>query len=334
MNELEISGIADLLAQPCKIAIIPHRNPDGDAMGSTLGLLHFLSNMGHSPTVVSPNEMPHFLKWLPGAESVVVYEGNKDDATKVLEEAAIVFTLDFNVLLRTGEMEEVLSRLTAPMMMIDHHEMPADYALYRFSDTSYASTCEMVYQFIQYLGKDNLIDLNVATCLYCGIVTDTGSFRFPKTSSTTHQVVSRLIEKGVRNAQVHQNLYDNNSYDGLQLLGRALSNLRVLPEYKTSYITLSAEELAAHQVQKGDTEGFVNYGLSIKGIEFTVIFIERVEEGIIKISLRSKGDFDVNKLARQHFEGGGHMNAAGGKSVLSLEETVARFLEIIKTQHP
>lgn len=334
MNELVISGVKALLEHPANIAIIPHRNPDGDAMGSTLGLCHFLKLNGHNARVIAPNDFPHFLKWLPSSDTVMVYETEREEATAFLEKADVIFTLDFNTLGRTGEMEEVLARLTSPKIMIDHHQMPGDYAAFMFSDTRYASTCEMVYHFIQYLGKADMIDTNVATCLYCGIVTDTGSFKFPKTSSVTHRIAADLIDKGVPNGRIHQDLFDNNSYDGLQLLAKALSNLRVFPELKTSYITLSAAEMAQFQHQKGDTEGFVNYGLSIKGMEFTAIFIENHEEGIVKISLRSKGNFDVNLLAREHFNGGGHMNAAGGKSLLSLEETVAKFLDIIKTQHP
>lgn len=334
MNEFEINGVKALLETPKKIAVIPHRSPDGDAMGSTLALYHFLKKLGHTPTVISPNDFPHFLHWLPASETVLVFENDRASATQILGEAELIFTLDFNVLSRTGEMEHVLDKLTAPFIMIDHHQMPGDYAMYRFSDTSYGSTCEMVYHFISYLGKTELIDQTIATCIYCGIVTDSGSFRFPSTSAVTHRIVGELISKGVLNGQVHEHLYDNNSYENLQLLGKALSNLKLLPQYKTSYTTLTAQELEACNFVKGDTEGIVNYGLSIKGVTFTAIFIEYPDEGIVKISLRSKGNFDVNRFAREHFNGGGHINAAGGKSALSMQETVDKFIEIVKTQHP
>lgn len=334
MNEIEIRGVQALLETPKKIAVIPHRSPDGDAMGSTLALYHFLKKLGHEPTVISPNDFPHFLRWLPASDSVVIFESDRPRATKILEEAEVIFTLDFNVLSRTGDMEHVLNKLSAPFIMIDHHQMPGDYALYRFSDTSYGSTCEMVYRFITYLEKNDLIDRTIATCIYCGIVTDSGSFRFPSTTAETHRIVAELISKGVRNGEVHENLYDNNSYENLQLLGKALSNLRLMPDQKTSFTTLSAQELDACNFVKGDTEGIVNYGLSIKGITFTAIFIEYPDEGIVKISFRSKGDFDVNRFAREHFNGGGHINAAGGKSVLPMQETVDKFIEIVKNQHP
>ncbi|HEY0091513.1 MAG TPA: DHHA1 domain-containing protein, partial [Flavobacterium sp.] len=185
------------------------------------------------------------------------------------------------------------------------------------------------YNFIQFLGKEALIDKTIATCIYTGIVTDSGSFRFPSTTATTHRIVANLIDIGIENGEIHSDLFDNNSFESLQLLGKALQNMRLLSEHQTSYITLSQHELDSHNYVKGDTEGIVNYGLSIKGIIFTAIFIEHAEESLIKISFRSKGDFDVNKFAREHFNGGGHINAAGGKSMLSMEETVKKFEKIV-----
>ena len=229
-------------------------------------------------------------------------------------------------------MEKVLETLTATSIMIDHHQFPDGYANYTFSDTSYGSTCQMIYDFIYQLGYENHINKTVATCLYTGIVTDSGSFRFTKTTSKTHQCVADLIDKGINNSEIHNLLFDNSSYNRLLLLGKALQNLKILDEYKTSYITLSQEELDAFGHQKGDTEGIVNYGLSINGIDFTAIFIENKEEGIIKISFRSQGDFDVNQFARKHFNGGGHINAAGGKSFASLDETVQEFIAILATE--
>lgn len=214
--------------------------------------------------------------------------------------------------------------------MIDHHQLPDDYAKYMYSDTKMSSACEMVYHFITQLGQENLINATVGTCLYTGLVTDTGSFRFSSTTSTTLRVAASLVDKGVNSAQIHNNLFDTSSYNRLQLLGKALQNMKLMPEYKTSYITLTQEELDSHHYQKGDTEGFVNYGLSIDGIDFTAIFIENKSEGIIKISFRSQGDFDVNQFARDHFNGGGHINAAGGKSTVNIEETVAKFIKIVK----
>ena len=329
MKKEAVLAIQNLLATPKKIAIIPHRSPDGDAMGSTLALYHFLLKLNQNPVVISPNEFPNFLAWLPGSETVLIYENDKENCTKILNEAELVFTLDFNALHRTGEMEQVLNKLSAPMIMIDHHQKPDIYATVTYSDTSIGSTCEMIYNLISYLDKKEMLDKTIATCIYTGITTDTGSFRFPSTTSTTHRITADLIDLGINNSAVHNLLFDDNSANRLQLLGRALQNIKVFPEYKTSYITLSQKELDEFQYQKGDTEGIVNYGLSIKGINFSAIFIEHRDENIIKISLRSQGNFDVNQFARQHFNGGGHINAAGGKSYESMKATTNKFEELI-----
>lgn len=329
MKEEDILAIQKLLATPKKIAIIPHRSPDGDAMGSTLALYHFLLKLNHQPTVIAPNDFPNFLAWLPASETVLIYENDRTNTTKILNEAEIVFTLDFNALHRTGEMEQVLNKLSVPMIMIDHHQKPDDYATITYSNTAFGSTCEMIYNLISFLGKKQLIDKTIATCIYTGILTDSGSFRFPSTTSTTHRVVADLIDLGIENSQIYTNLFDNSSYNSLQLLGRALQNMKVKPEYKTAYISLSQSELDEFHYEKGDTEGIVNYGLSIKGVIFAAIFIEHREENIIKISFRSQGDFDVNQFAREHFSGGGHINAAGGKSYLSLMETIKKFENLI-----
>lgn len=329
MKKEAVLAIQNLLATPKKIAIIPHRSPDGDAMGSTLALYHFLLKLNHNPIVISPNEFPNFLAWLPGSETVLIYENDKENGAKILNEAELVFTLDFNALHRTGEMEQVLNKLSAPMIMIDHHQKPDIYATVTYSDTSIGSTCEMIYNLISYLDKKDLLDKTIATCIYTGITTDTGSFRFSSTTSITHRIVADLIDLGINNSAIHNSLFDDNSANRLQLLGRALQNIKVFPEYKTSYITLSQKELDEFHYQKGDTEGIVNYGLSIKGIHFSAIFIEHRDENIIKISLRSQGNFDVNQFARQHFNGGGHINAAGGKSYESMKATTNKFEELI-----
>jgi bifunctional oligoribonuclease and PAP phosphatase NrnA len=329
MKEQDIQAIQQLLSTPKKIAIIPHRNPDGDAMGSTLGLYHFLLKNQHHPIVVSPNEFPDFLAWMPGSETVRIFEKDKKKGTKILEEAELVFTLDFNALHRVGEMENVLKNLKVPFVMIDHHQSPDDYAAVTYSDVAFGSTCEMVYNFICFLGKKLDIDKTIGTCIYTGILTDSGSFRFPKTTGTTHRIIADLIDLGVENTEIPTLLFDNSSYGRLQILGRALQNMQVLADHKTAYTTLTQEELDTFDHIKGDTEGIVNYGLSIKGIVFTAIFIENAEEKIIKISFRSQGDFDVNLFAREHFKGGGHRNAAGGKSEVSMEETIRKFEDLV-----
>lgn len=329
MKIQDIQAIQLLLATPKKIAIIPHRGPDGDAMGSTLGLYHFLLKNNHQPTVIAPNDFPDFLAWLPGSETVKIFEKDTENCTKILEEAELIFTLDFNAFHRTGEMEHTLVKLKAPFIMIDHHQKPDDYATYMYSDTAFGSTCEMVYNFISFLDKKQDLDKTIATCIYTGILTDSGSFRFPGTTGNTHRIIAELIDLGVENTQIPVLLFDNSSYSRLQLLGRALQNMKVFEEYKASYTTLTQQELDTFHYVKGDTEGIVNYGLSIKGICFTAIFIENKDENIIKISFRSQGGFDVNQFARDHFNGGGHSNAAGGRSEVSMEETVRKFEDLV-----
>ena len=329
MKKEEIIAVQNLLATPKKIAIIPHRSPDGDAMGSTLALYHFLLKLNHQPIVISPNDFPNFLAWLPSSETVLVYENDRVNCTKILNESELIFTLDFNALHRTGEMEQVLNKLAAPMIMIDHHQKPDTYATVTYSDTAIGSTCEMIYNLISFLDKKALLDKTIATCLYTGITTDSGSFRFPSTTSTTHRIVAELIDLGINNSEIHNSIFDDNSANRLQLLGRALQNIKVFPEFKTSYITLSQKELDEFHHEKGDTEGIVNYGLTIKGIHFAAIFIEHKEENIIKISFRSQGSFDVNQFAREHFNGGGHINAAGGKSYESMKATTNKFEDLI-----
>lgn len=331
MNEKDIQAIQELLATPKKIAIIPHRSPDGDAMGSTLGLYHFLLKLNHIPVVIVPNDFPNFLAWLPLSENVLVYENDKENVAKIIQEQELIFTLDFNALHRTGELENVLNKLSTPMIMIDHHQAPDSYAAVTYSDTSFGSTCEMVYNFIEFLGKKELIDKTIATCLYTGILTDSGGFRFPKTTGKTHRIVSEFIDLGVENTEIPTLLFDNNSYNRLQLLGRSLQNMKVMPEFKTAYISLSQKELDEFHYEKGDTEGTVNYGLSIKGIIFAAIFIEHRDENVIKISFRSQEGFDVNQFARTYFGGGGHINAAGGKSNDTLENTIKKFEKIVST---
>ena len=329
MNPKEIPHLKSLIKEASKIAIIPHKGPDGDAMGSSLALKLLLELEGHYAKVIAPNDFPEFLKWMPDQEEVLIYDRKKSVCDSYLKETDLVFTLDFNHFSRAGEMEEILRNSTAHFIMIDHHQQPDDYAEITYSDVSMSSTCEMMYHFFEQIGLAQRITPQIATCLYTGIMTDTGSFRFRSTTSLTHKVVSDLLEKGADNTQIHENIFDTSSYTQLQLLGCALQNLRVVEDLRTAYITLSQEELDRHNFKKGDTEGFVNYGLSLSGVVFAAIFIENKSENLVKISLRSKGTFSVNDFARKHFEGGGHVNAAGGRSVLSLKETVDKFISIL-----
>lgn len=325
MEYNRLTALKETLETPKNIVIIPHQNPDGDALGSTIALQQILASSGHKSVVISPNDYPDFLKWLPYQDKVVRFDSEKEKAVRLIENADLIFTLDFNALSRAGDLRPLLEKVKKPFVMIDHHQQPDDYAEYTFSNPKASSTCELVYDFIVRLGQKDQINAEIATCLYTGIMTDTGSFRFSSTGSHTHRVVADLIDRGAVNSEIHQNVFDSSTQNQLQLLGVALANLKIIEELNTAYITLSQEELDLYYFTKGDTEGFVNYGLSIKGIIFAAIFIEHRAEGIIKISLRSKGDFDVNKVAREHFHGGGHINAAGGRSHKSLKETAAHF---------
>jgi len=332
MIKAHITEIKVLLSSPKNIVIVPHKNPDGDAMGSTLALYHYLQMYNHNVVVITPNDYPDFLKWLPGDDTVVKFENQQDDAKSLIAQADLLFTLDFNAFHRAGPlMVKVLENSSATKIMIDHHQQPDNYAKYMYSDVLMSSTCEMVYNLIEMLGDTDKIDANIATCLYVGIMTDTGSFRFPATTTKTHQVIGALIEKGADNTQIHNNIYDTNSYSRLQLLGRALQNLKVISEFKTAYITLSQAELDEFNFKKGDTEGFVNYALSLQGIIFAAIFIENKQDDIIKISFRSKGTFSVNEFSRAHFHGGGHTNAAGGRSDDNMQVTIDKFISILPT---
>lgn len=329
MNSADVAKVRELLSQSNNILIVPHKNPDGDAIGSSLGLFYFLKTLGKISQIIVPNDYPKFLKWMPGNETILNFERQNSQSTEFIEKADLIFTLDFNHLSRTGQMEKVLGSSQATFVMIDHHQQPSDYSSVTYSDVSMSSTCEMIYNVIESFGKVASITPEIATCLYAGILTDTGSFKFSSTTSRTHRVVAELIDRGAQNMHIHQQIFDTNSPARLHLLGVALNNLVILKEYKTAYITLSQKELDEHNFSKGDTEGFVNYGLTLEGIVFAVIFIANEEEGIIKISFRSVGNFSVNEFARNHFSGGGHTNAAGGRSTASMEETLERFTSLL-----
>lgn len=329
MTNEDISRVKELLSIPKKIVIVPHKGPDGDAMGSTLALKILLENEGHEVNLIAPNDYPDFLKWMPHQEDVLIYEQDSDKGSSLIAEAEVIFTLDFNHLSRAGDMHHSLEKAKAAFIMIDHHQEPDDYAEITYSDVTMCSTAQMVYHFIENIGLAHKITSQIATCIYTGIMTDTGSFRYRSTTSLTHRVVASLIEKGADNTSIHENVFDTSSYGQLQLLGCALQNLKVVEGMRTAYITLSQEELDRHNFRKGDTEGFVNYGLSLKGVVFAAIFIEHSTDKIVKMSFRSKGTFSVNDFARRHFEGGGHINAAGGKSELTLQETVDKFISIL-----
>ena len=326
MKKKDIQQLKIELSTKKKIVIVTHKNPDGDAIGSSLALFIYLKKQGHNVQVIVPNEYPDFLKWMPQNESILIYEKHKTKANQIILKAELLFTLDFNAYARAGDMQEILEKATAPFVLIDHHQQPDNYAKYTYSDTAICSTAQMVYHFIEFMDGLDVLDKEIATTIYTGIMTDTGSFRFRSTSSTTHRVVADLIDHGADNAFIHESVFDNNSAEKIKLLGVALRNLKIIPEYRTAYITLSQHELDANHFKKGDYEGFVNYALSVENVILAAIFVESKEDGLIKISFRSKGRFSVNRFARNHFEGGGHDNASGGKSNRSLEDTISYFI--------
>jgi phosphoesterase RecJ-like protein len=324
---LQINEIFPLLREPKNVVITTHQKPDGDAMGSSLGLFHFLKHLGHSVTVISPTNWADFLDWMPGTKLVLDYERQTEQADQFIDKADWIFCLDFNTLSRTKRMEEKLANATGMRVLIDHHQEPqTEKFAFGNSNTSKSSTCEMIYDFIMESGNEACINQSVADCLYAGVMTDTGSFRFPSTTASVHRMVATLKDKGLQHSHVHEALFDNYLENRFRFIGHVLLNrMEIFYEYNTALIAISQQDLIKYDIITGDTEGLVNYPLSIKGIKFAVIVIDRGEER--KCSFRSKGNFDVNTFARKYFNGGGHFNAAGGQSKEPLEAVVAKFKE-------
>jgi len=318
------------LGSPKNIIITSHQKPDGDAMGSSLGLLHFLKLLGHTVTYISPTNWADFLEWMPGCKDVINYEKNKEHCRELVNAADIIFCLDFNILHRVKHFEPVIRHSKAIKVLIDHHELPETSAFdYGISLTTKSSTCEMVFDFIVDSGHDHLINLDIATCLYTGVMTDTGSFRFPSTTASVHRMVARLKETGLQHSPIHDNMFDNFLETRLRFMGNAfLHRMEVLYQYNTVVMSIPKRDIIKYDIKTGDTEGLVNWLLTIRGIKLAAIVIDREEER--KWSFRSKGNFDVNIFARLHFEGGGHKNAAGGRSSDSVEATTKKFHEVIQ----
>ncbi len=325
-----VSELFPLLKEPKNVVITFHQKPDADAMGSALGLYHFLLQLNHTVTVVSPTNWAGFLSWMPGCKKVLDYEMQTSKATAVLDKAEWLFCLDFNTLDRTRKMADKLSSLTCTKILIDHHQQPQEETFdYGISDVNKSSTSEMVYDFIIESGYADKIDENVAECLYAGVMTDTGSFRFASTTASVHSMVADLKNHGLKHSQIHENLFDNFLESRFRFFGHVLLNrMEVFYEYNTALIAIPQSDLIKYNVKTGDTEGLVNFPLSIHGIKLACVIIDRGDER--KSSFRSKGGFDVNAFARKYFNGGGHVNAAGGKNIEPLDEVVRRFKEAIK----
>ncbi len=328
MDNKILESIKSILSTNKKIILIPHSSPDADALGSCLALFHFLKN-DHNVSIISPNEFTEILNFLPGSENVIVYESQKEKSDILFDNAEIIFTLDFNSLGRAKNVSYKISKSSAKVIMIDHHENPDDYADFMISNSKMSSTSEMIYDFIAYIDS-NKIDNNIATCLYTGIVADTGSFRFPSTTSRTLLVGSKLIDQGVDVTHIFEKLHNNFQFDRLKLLGTTINNFKRIDDLPVLYTLITDEDQKSSNFKKGDSEGFVNFGLSVEGILCSVLFIEKKEDELIKISFRSKGDFKVNIFASRYFNGGGHIHAAGGISKLNLIDTEKKFISDIK----
>ena len=327
-----IQAFKALIDVPGRMVIITHFKPDADALGSSLGLAGFLKKKGHLVTVITPSDYPAFLSWMPGNAEVVALSNESREPEKkaktAIAAADAIFCLDFSSLKRIEDLEESVRTAPGKKILIDHHLDPEQFADFEQWNARAASTAGLVFQLIEQMGEKQLVDANIANCLYAGVMTDTGGFRHSNTTQTEFLIASELTGLGANPSYVAKQIYDTNSLERLKLTGFVLSKkLQVVPDYHTAYITLTSDELKQFSSQTGDTEGLVNYGLSIKGIKLSVLMYDRKEE--IKLSFRSLGDFSVNEMARKYFEGGGHKNASGGTSRVSLEETLQRFLKIL-----
>jgi phosphoesterase RecJ-like protein len=328
----KIEAFRALLSAPKKVVIVTHFKPDADALGSSLGLAGFLQKKGHSVQVITPSDYPEFLTWMPGNKTVhAVVKENPEHlkiANTFIQAAEVIFCLDFSALNRINSLGETVRKAPGVKVLIDHHLEPEHFAAFEQWDVTSASTAGLVFELIEQCGESQLMDAAIATCLYAGLMTDTGGFRHNNTTGREFHIASKLVEWGANPHRIAKEIYDTNSLERLRLTGYVLSQkLTVLPEYRTAYMLLTADELTRFGAQTGDTEGLVNYGLSIKGIRLSVLMYDRREE--IKLSFRSLGSFSVNDFARKHFQGGGHHNAAGGNTKISLAETLQQFLEVL-----
>jgi phosphoesterase RecJ-like protein len=312
------------------VVVTMHQKPDADAMGASLALYHLLIQLGHQVTVISPTNWAGWLCWMKDADKVLDYEFQTAKSDQILDEADWIFCLDFNDLSRTRKMAPKLKSVAATRILVDHHQFP-DTTSFEFgiSNTLKSSTCEMIYDLIIESGFTGLISMPVAECLYAGTMADTGSFRFPSATASVHRMVADLKDRGLDHTKIHENLFDNFLENRLRFTGYVLANrMDVFYEYNTALISVPWKDLVRFQIRTGDTEGLVNYPLSIQGIKLAALIIDREEE--IKCSFRSKGQFDVNVFARSYFDGGGHINAAGGRSTDTLDHTVHRFIKAMK----
>ncbi len=322
--------ILNEVSKAVNIVITAHKSPDGDSIGSSLALYHFLKTLDKHAVVVHPDPAPDFLHWVPGQEGIVDVERNAEKALTLLNEADLIFCLDYNHPSRVGDvMQPVLENASAVKVMIDHHLHPADFCTYVISKPEVCSTAQLVFEWIEEIELLDQLTPDACKCIYLGIMTDTGSFRFPSVSAKTHEIAAELIQRGLKHSEIHEAVYDTNTIDRIRLKGYCMSEKLVcLPNLPIAYASMSAEELNRFNYQKGDTEGIVNQILSVSGIQMAVLFTEK--DGKIKISFRAKGKYTVNELAAAHFNGGGHAYASGGSADESLEKTIEKFVTKVK----
>ncbi len=328
-----LQDLKAFLSVPKYVVITSHRNPDGDAIGSSLGLYHFLNKHGHTVRVVFPSEYPEFVAWLPDAEKIHIYDVDPDEAADVVNRADIVFCLDFNSLDRIDKLGELISPLNVPKVLIDHHLDPDYFAEYMLWRVSASSTSELIYDFMELFDGMQEMDKAIGECLYTGILTDTGSFKY-NTSPRLFKIVGDMLERAqVDDVKIQDLVFNCMSEKHLRLLGHCLKNrMEILPEYQAGIITLTRKDYEYFDIQRGDTEGIVNFLLKIKGIKMAAFITE--QPTIVKISLRSKGDLSVEEIAKKHFKGGGHKNAAGGSSYQGLRGTVLKLKEVLPQHVP
>ena len=329
LTQQQIDRAQALIHGARKIVITTHKNPDGDAIGSAMAMHHFLKTLNKDVTTVVPDHAPDFLHWVKDYHQILAFDQQPDQIRSAISEADLLFSLDYNHLPRVGnDLCPVLEACEKPFILIDHHQQPGEFPEVTYSDTKACSTCEMVYRFIEQCGWKGHINIDVAACIYLGIMTDSGSFRFHNVSDDTHRIAGEMIALGLDHAEIHRQVYDVNLMDKLKLIGYALSEkLVVMPDQATAFISLTKEELQRYNYRQGDTEGLVNQALSIKGIKLAAFFREGSNE--IKTSFRSKGSFDVNTFARTNWQGGGHINAAGGMSADDMPSTLEKFQSLV-----
>ncbi len=323
-----IADVKELLGTPKRVCITSHRNPDGDAIGSSLGLHHYLIQLGHEVTVIFPSDFPEFFSWLPDSDKIVISDTDLFRARTALQSAEVIFALDYNALDRVDKIGEIIRPLSKiPKILIDHHREPELFADFMLSDITASSTCELVYDFIHLLDDADKITTTVGDCLYTGIVTDTGSFKFA-TSPKLFRVVANLLERGVEDYRLQDLINNCLPERNLRLLGHCLANrMEILSEYKTGIIALTKKDYETFDIQRGDTEGIVNYMLSMQDVKLGCFIME--QPTIVKISMRSKGDFNVQEMCRDHFNGGGHKNASGGYSHQGLKFNIEKLKNLL-----